>query len=244
MNADVVNGTEAERSWRGLYLVGAAVAVVTLAGLLFDIGLSMVPGWGPSTTPTEAQAWFAQFSAAPLLGLRNLDLINITLSAVALPMYVALYGAHRRAEPALALTALVIVAAGAVVFLASNAALPMLGLSRRYAEAAVADRPALEAAAAALLVRGAHGSSGAFPGFFLSEVGTLLMALAMLRGEVFGRWAGWLGVSGASALAVYSVVMTFVRGADSMALALAAPGGLLMVAWHVLVARGLLRLSA
>lgn len=232
------------RSWHALYLLGAAVALVAVVALLFDIVLSMLPGWGTDTTPAIAREWLALFAANPLLGLRNLDLLNVTVSIITLPMYLALYAAHRRSEPALALLGFVLVAVGTTLFASSNAALPMLSLSNQYALATTAaERLAVEAAAAGLLVRGAHGSFGAFPGFLLSEVGTLVVALAMLRGRVFGRVTAWLGILGASALVLYSIAMTFTTVSDSLVVAFAAPGGLLLIAWQVLVARGLRTLS-
>lgn len=232
-----------ERSWQAMYVAGAIAALVFVAGSLLDIVLTMLPGWGTASVPAAAGAWFAQLASAPLLGIRNLDFLNITLSLIALPLYAALFGAHRRREPALALVALVLVAVGTVLFVANNAALPMLELSRRWAVAAgPAERAALEGAAEALLSRGAHGSFGAFLGFFVSEIGTLLMAVAMLRGRVFGRAAALAGIVGASVLAVYTTAMTFAP-ASALVMAVAIPGGLLMIAWDVMVARTLLRLA-
>jgi len=238
-----MNDSRAERNWRSLYLVGAVVALVFLTGSLFDIALTMVPGWEPATTPASVPAWFAQFATNPLLGMRNLDLLNAVLSLVVLPLYVALFGAHRRAQPALALVALVVVVVGAVLFVGNNAALPMLELSRRYASATGGEQAAIQGAAQALLARGAHGSFGAFLGFFVSEVGTLLMAIAMLHGRVFGRTAGWIGIAGASVLMVYSVAMTVSPGSEALVKGIAAPGGLLMIAWDLMVARGLIGLA-
>ena len=232
-----------ERDWKLIYRTGAVVAIVGVAALLFDIALAMVPGWEPTTAPSTAQAWFTQFSANPWLGLRNLDLLNITVSVISLPLYVALFGAHRRSRPALAMLGLLFVSVGTVLFVANNAALPMLELSRRYAEASPAETAALEGAAVALLARGAHGSFGAFAGFFLSEIGTLITALAMLLGGVFTRRTAWLGIVGAASLTVYSVAMTFVPGAERAVMALAAPGGLMMIAWNLLVARRLWQLA-
>lgn len=233
----------AERGWRALYRLGAIVALVTLAGTLLDIALTMVPGWGPTTVPTTAAAWLAQLAGTPLLGMRNLDLLNITLSAIGLPMYLALFGAHRRVEPGLGLLALIAIGIGTALFIASNAALPMLELARRYASTAAGDRLALEAAAEALLARGAHGSFGAFLGFFLSEVGTLLTALVMLRGRIFTKSAGWIGIVGTAVLMAYTVGITFAPGSEMLMKGVAAPAGLLMMVWNVLVARKLLALA-
>lgn len=243
--ATLVTSSEAswDCSWRTIYRVGAAVALVSVAALLFDIVLASIPGWGPETAPATTASWLVQLFENPWLGLRNLDLLNASVSVVSLPLHLSLLAAHRRTEPGLAALGFALVATGTVLFAASNAALPVLALSRQYAVAAAADRAALEAAAAALLARGAHGSMGAFPGFLLSEVGTLVVALAMVRGRVFGRVAAWLGIVGAASLLAYSVLMTFAVVPPQTVVALAAPGGLAMIAWQVLVARRLVQLA-
>ena len=235
--------SQADRSWYGIYVVGAIAALLMLAGTVTDIVLTMIPGWEASTVPPTIQAWFTQFQANPLLGLRNLDLLNITISAIGIPMYLALYGAHRRVSQAHAALALIVLLAGTVVFVTSNAALPMLELSQQYAVASTeAQRLTLEAAGAALLARGAHGSFGAFMGFFVSSIGTLLMGLVMLVGGVFSRVTGWAGVVGITLLIGYTFGTTFLSGAEAAMMVIALPGGVLMMAWNVLVARKLLQL--
>lgn len=227
---------QAHRDWRLLYMIGGVVAFVGLAGILFDIALTMMSGWGTDTVPVDAAAWLAQFAGNPLLGMRNLDLLNVTLSVVTLPMYVALFGALRRTSPGLAVCSLVTVALGTTLFVSANAALPMLDLSERYAATAdPAARTALLAATEALLARGAHGSAGAFPGFFLSELGTLLVGLAMLRGGAFSRRIAWIGIVGTAILFAYTVAYTFGSGESALVMAVAVPGGLLMIAWYAMV---------
>lgn len=115
----------------------------------------------------------------------------------------------------------------------------MLELSQQWTEAGTSGRVALGAAAESLLARGAHGSMGAFPGFFLSEVGTIAIAIAMLSGVLVSRRVAWMGVIGATSLAVYTVVMTFGDVPTSLVVAFAAPGGILMIAWQAFVARHL-----
>lgn len=235
--------TERALDWPLIYRLGALCAVAALALTLFDIVLSMLPGWEIATTPTTPALWLEQAAARPWLAVRNLDLLNVAVSFVSLPMYLALHGVQRRSAPALSLLALATVVLGTAVFLASNVALPMLGLAREYADATVAARSALEPAAAALLARGAHGSLGAFPGFFVSAIGTLLMAVAMLLGGVFSRRTAWIGTIGSVAITTYVLLVTFTPVPETAILALAAPGGLLLLAWNGLVARDLLRIS-
>lgn len=232
-----------QRDWRTLYVWGGIVAFVALGGMLLDIVLTMLPGWGTDTVPPTATAWFAQLESNPLLALRNLDLLNVALSLLALPMYVALHGALRRTAPGLSTLGLVVVVVGTALFAAANSALPMLELSRQFGRATdESARVALAAAADALLSRGAHGSFGAYPGFLLSEIGTLIMALAMLRNGVFGARTAWTGAFGATVLLAYTTLYTFV-GSGSLVLAIAVPGGLLMIAWYAVVGRRLVALG-
>ena len=235
---------QARSEWRVLYIGGGLVAFVVLGGMIFDIVLATMPGWGIDTVPADAVGWFAQFTSNPLLGMRNLDLLNVILSVVSIPLYVALLGALRRTSPGLATLGLVTVALGTAIFVGANAALPMLGLSERYAASTdPAARAALAAAAESLLARGAHGSAGAFPGFLLSASGTLLMALAMLRRSAFGPRSGWVGTAGASIMLAYTVAYTFSSGDSMLVMAVAVPGGLLMIAWYAMVGAWLLRMG-
>jgi len=226
-----------------MYVVGGIAALLALAGTLADIAITMIPGWEASTVPDTIEAWFTQFQVNPLLGLRNLDLLNVTISAVGIPTYLALYGTHRRVSQAYAALALIVTLAGTVIFVTSNAALPMLELGKQYAVASTdAQRLTLEAAGQALLARGAHGSLGALAGFFLSSIGTLLMGLVMLVGRVFSRVTAWVGVVGITLLIIYVIGTTFVPESGAAMMAVALPGGVLMMAWNILVARTLFQL--
>ena len=229
-----------DSSWRDIYVVGGIAALLALVGTLTDIAITMIPGWEASTVPVTIQAWFSQFQANPLLGLRNLDLLNVTISLIGVPMFLALYGAHRRVSQANATLALIVVLVGTVVFAASNAALPMLELSKQYSVASTdAQRLTLEAAGMALLARGTHGSLGTFMGFILSSIGTLLMGLAMLKGLAFTRATACVGIVGITLLIIYIIGSTFVPEAGTAMMAIALPGGVLMMVWNVMVAKKL-----
>lgn len=231
-------------SARSLYRIAAIAAAVALLGTVFDIVLASMPGWGTETVPVTAAGWLEQLAGTPWLGLRNLDLLNVAISLIAVPMYVALTVIHKEHRSASALLGLAFVGLGTAVFAASNAALPMLDLSRQWSAAGAAERAALGAAAQGLLARGAHGSMGAFPGFFLSEVGTLSVAVAMLSGALVGRRIAWLGIVGAASLVVYTVLVTFGSVPTSLVVGLAAPGGIMMIVWQGFVARRLWQRAA
>jgi hypothetical protein len=228
-----------------MYVIGAIAAILALSGTIADIVITSIPGWEASTVPTSIVGWFAQFEANPLLGLRNLDLLNVVLAVIAVPMYVALFGVHRRVSQGLAALALVVVTLGTSVMVASNAALPMLDLSRQFSLATTdSQRIGLQGGAQAIRATGAHGSMGALAGFFLSSVGTLLMAVAMLVGGVFRRLASWTGIVGMSFLLAYVVGTAFSLASTGVLMIVAMPGGLMMIAWYVMVARKLFRLTS
>lgn len=63
-----------------------------------------------------------------------------------------------------------------VVMVANNVALPMLELSNKYYSTTTESQKTLYAAAGeSMLARGAHGSPGIFPGFFIPNVANLIM---------------------------------------------------------------------
>jgi hypothetical protein len=83
---------------------------------------------------------------------------------------------------------------------------------------------------------------GAFAGFTLSSVGALCMVAALLKERVFGRLTACTGLIGVLCLLVYIAGVRFVPGPTGW-MAVALPGGLLMIAWYMMVARRLLQLG-
>ena len=138
-----------EKNDFGAFLVfGAVMGFVAVLGALSDIGLSSVLGGADiSALPRDALGRFASFHVDPLVGLYRLDLLNDCIALASLPFFLALGLAHRRSRPASALFAVTMAAVGTTVFVAGNAALPMLGLAGKYY--AAADEPGRQAIAAA-----------------------------------------------------------------------------------------------
>jgi hypothetical protein len=153
--------------------------------------------------------------------------------------------AHREKRPAFALLAISMAAIGTAVFVAGNAALPMLGLAGKYYAAAdEAGRQALAAAGEALLSRGAHGSPGAFPGFVLSSLSSLLFSCLMLGGGVFGKPVAILGIAGSSIMILYLIAVTFMPGLEHAAMLIVMFGGLATMAWLIIASIRLIGLRA
>ncbi len=208
---------------------------MSLIAVVADIVIGSSTGGSNLTElPQTAVERFLQFQQNPWLGLYNPDLLNTVVQLISVPVYFTLYGALRRAHQPFALLALIIFMLGTAIFVANNAALPMLELSQKYSLAAETQKPLLAAAGEALLVRGAHGSLGAFFSFFLPILAGLIFSLVMFLGKIFGKVTALVGSLGNLFMLAYVVLVTFAPSVKTMAMAFAMPGGLLLIAWMIL----------
>jgi hypothetical protein len=188
--------------------------------------------------------WFSLFENNWFLGLRNLGLLNIIITVSGIPAFLALYGAHRHINQAYAMLAMIISFIGVGVFLATNRALPMLELSHQYAAATTdAQRAMLAAAGQAMLAVGKSHSPGTWLGFFLSEIAGFIISVVMLKGTIFSKTTAYAGIVGFSFLLVFDIVSSFALALADAAIGLAMIGGLLSMAWYILLARRLFQLG-
>jgi hypothetical protein len=230
-------------SQRDLYRIGAAAALMAVVLAVAEISITFFPG-GTSVATVTVVDWLALLQTYPFMGMRNLGLLNMGFNALAVPAFLALYAAHRNANRLYAALAMVTAFIGVAVFFATNRALPMLDLSHQYAAATSnTQKASLVAAGQAMLAVGQSHTPGTFLAFLFSEVAGILMSVAMLRGGVFGKANAYLGVLGFALLLVFEVLASFVGALDGVATMLAMPGGLLNLAWYVLLARRLLQLA-
>ncbi len=236
---------KAEKQWKNVYIFGAVTALIVIISTILDIIVGTVTGGDISAIPNTAIDNFVQFQDNWLLGLYNLDMLNYFTTILMIPTYFALCAAHRQENIAYTLLAMIIYFIGATIFITNNTALPMLELSSKYAASTTESQKVLIASAGeALLARGAHGSPGAFAGFFLSATGSLIMSFGMLKGGVFSRSTGYTGILGSALLMIYIILVTFVPAIKNVAIMVAAPGGLLALAWMIMFTIKLFRLRS
>lgn len=236
----------ADLRWRGVYKLGGAAALITVLVALLDIVLSLLPG-ERDVEPGKLNAteWFARFQDNRFLTLRDLGLLNIVNTIVAVPVYLALYRSHRRESQGFAVLAATLSLVGAAVYTSNNKALPMLALSDRYAAASTdAERARIAAAGQAMLAQGEDFTPSSFVGFFISEVAGIVMGTTMLRSKMFGRLNAWMGIAASSLLLAFTVRVTFAPASFRRAMVLAMGGGVLSMAWHILTARKLFELES
>jgi hypothetical protein len=243
-NKMTVNASENnETPWRRLYWLGGVAALLSVLVYVVDISISF-GGVNPAPGARAAAEWLTRLQGNPLLELRNLGLGNVISLTLGIPMFLALYTALRRASPTGAALALLLFLAGMAIYIANNAAVPMLVLSGRYAAATTeAQRSGLTAAAEAILVRGEDFTPGPFWGFFMGQTASLAISAVMLRGQVFGRAAAVTGLLGNACLVVFTLGATFAPASFNLVMGFALVGGLLCLAWLVLLARRLFQLG-
>jgi hypothetical protein len=234
----------AEADWKSLYIVGGVAALMVVAVGVLDTSLSFAPG---GITPDAGKGmpldWFTLLQGNWFLGLRGLGLFNIFNLVSGVLVFLALYAAHLPAYKAYAALAVILSCAGLAIYVANNPALPLLGLSGKYAAATTeAQRSAIITAGEALLARGEDFTPGAFWGFFLGEVAGLVISWVMLRGGIFGKAAAWVGLAGMGSMVVFTLWATFMPTFRDGVMVLTLVGslcGLLSMAWYILIARRL-----
>jgi hypothetical protein len=91
-----LSGVGAHADDRWLFRMGGVL-------VLTDTVVTLLAGeTDPEPGSLGASGWFAVLRERPLLGLRNLGLINVANLLVSLPLFAALYAAHRRTSGKLA----------------------------------------------------------------------------------------------------------------------------------------------
>lgn len=233
---------ETSGGWTSLYRLGAVTSLLILCTALLEILITFLPG-GYASAETVVD-WFNLLQDNWFLGLRNLGLLNIVMTALSIPMFFALCVAHWKVNPKYSALATIISFIGIAVFYSTNRAFAMLCLSNQYALAYTEmQRAALEAAGQALLAVGQSHTPGTFIGFFLSEIAGILISVVMLRGGMFSKLSAWAGILGFGMLGVFEILQSFMPGSSSFALIFAMIGGILNLVWYGLIAQRLFKVA-
>lgn len=242
LNSNQLLSGSADQNWRSLYKIAGVAAVGTVLVGVVEIGITFLPEG--NTTLKTVFDWFTLFQNHPFMGLRNLGLLNLFFYAFDIPIFFALYAAHRKSSQTLAALAVIVSFIGVAVFYATNRAFAMLELSNQYALAATeAQRSILAAAGQAMLSVGQSHTPGTFIAFFLSESASLLMSAVLLRGKLFSKANAYVGLIGFSLMLLFEIITSFVPALQGEAMILAMLGGILSLVWEILVALKLFQLS-
>jgi len=225
-------------AWKSLYKISGACALIVAGLYMTEFVLFGAFGAGPA--PNTANDWFVLLQHNSLLGLFMLNLLDLPAFALMIPVFLALYGALRRANEAYSAFALVFVYIAIAVYYASNVAFAMLFLSDQYVAATTdTQRSLLLAAGQALLAVGQ--GTGAWMWSILFSAGGVIISVIMLRSMIFGNVTAYVGIA-ANVLGLGPYIIAYVLAPAASILIILVAGVLLLV-WFVLIGRTLLQLG-
>lgn len=230
--------------WKKIFLFGGFTAFIVFGLTLLDIIIGSMNSTDLTLLPQTATERFLEFHESWFIGLYHLDMLNVIISIAMIPVFFALTELHREIKPATSSMALILFLVATTIFITTNTALPMLELSAKYFSTTdETQRTLYTAAGEALLVRGEHGTPGVFLGFFLLTLSYLLISFVMLNAKHFKNIVGYLGIVGSFSLLIYIFLVTFIPGIKSIAVIIAIPGGLFILAWYFLIALKLINVG-
>jgi hypothetical protein len=231
--------------WKIIYRIGAISGIIALGVLLLDIVFGSSQGTADlNILPQTAVERYIQFKANPILGLYFLDLLNVINNFFMIPFLFAVTLVHRNKNIPLALLSFIIYTLGIVFFISNNVALPMYDLAAKYAtETNETQKTLLAAAGEALLAKGAHGRPGNILGFVIPGIGIILYSIVLLQGKIFNKTISIIGLIAFIPLLLYAPLITFMPSTKSIALFIAAPGGIMMIVWMIMIIVKLFKLS-
>lgn len=238
-----------DMTWSRLYRVGGVAAL--LCALMYVITLIVyIPANLASPPPETVLEWFEVFNDSPVTGLFYLGISDVIIMLLWGPMALALYAILKNINRTWSLIATAFVFVGMAVFIATNTAFSMLSLSQEYTSAATeAERSILLAAGQAMLAV-TRGAGQLYLGMQLVWLCGLILSVIMLRSKTFSRATAWVGILGLGLLVVgviggghytstgeYTPVQSIIVAVQYVG------GGLLSLAWYILVGLRLLKLG-
>ncbi len=240
-----VRGTDP--SALSLYRVGGAAAL--LCALMYLITMAIyIPAYREGAPPSTVVEWFTLLQSNPLTGLFFLGLADVIIVVLWGPMSLALYAALSPINRTWTRIAIPFVFVGMGVYLATNAAFTMLALSQQYAAATSPADKALFLGSGQTILAFGQGTGGQYAGMPLVWLAGLIFSVVMRKSQAFGNLTAWLGIVSLGFLlgTVPFSGYTFGPPAGSAlataVVAVAMLGGLLSLAWYILVGRSLWRL--
>jgi hypothetical protein len=238
MNQGIFSASQSKALYK---TAGTTALLITLAGLIDALTSMGIEARANSTV--NIIEWFTLFQTNRFAAFSSLGLINIITISLDIPIYVAFNLAHRKGRQGLTAFASILFFIGAAVYFSSNTVFSLFALSNQYAIASELQKPLLEAAGQALLAQGADLTSGTFIGLVLIQIAGLLITSLMLRGIVFGKWIGRAGLAGFSLMTIFFILTAFAPEHYTIAMAIALPGALTLMAYQIMLALRFFKLA-
>jgi hypothetical protein len=238
----------ADLTRRGSYRIGGTAALI--CALMYVITLAVyVPANRAAPPPATVLEWLTLFQTNPLTGLFFLGLADIVIMLLWGPMSLTLYAILKQANPTWARIAVSFVFVGMAVYLSTNTAFSMLSLSHKYAAAATEAEKTIILAAGQAMIAVSEGTGGQYTGMPLAWLAGLIFSVVMLRSKAFSKASAWVGILGLGLLVASMPFAGYTTTGPTTAVVSAIiavtyiGGGLLSLAWYILVGLRLLKLG-
>lgn len=238
-----------DMTWRGLYKIGGAAALLCALMYIFTL-IVYVPANLASPPPATVLEWFEVFQDSPITGLFYLGLGDVIIMLLWGPMALALYTVLKKSNRTWSLIATAFVFVGMAVFIATNTAFSMLSLSLEYAIAATEAEKSILLAAGQAMLAITRGTGHLYTGMQLVWLAGLILSVIMLQSKAFSNATAWAGILGLGLLVVgiiggghytstgeYTAIQSIIVAVQYVG------GGLLSLAWYILVGLRLLKLD-
>ena len=238
----------ADSNWNGLYKIGGAAALICAVMYLITMGI-YIPAYRAGPPPGTVIEWYTLFQTNWLTGLFFLGLADSVIMVLWSPMSLALYAALKPTNKTWVIVATALAFVGIAVYLATNTAFSMLSLSHQYAVATTEAQKSLILAAGQAILAVSEGTGGQYMGMPLAWVAGLIISAVMLRSEVFSKATAWVGILGLGLLlasipfAGYTTTGPTTAVVGAIIAVTYTGGGLLPLAWYILVGLRLLKLG-
>jgi hypothetical protein len=236
-------------TWTGLYTIGGAAALICAVMYLITLAV-YVPASLASPPPETVLEWFTLFEDSPITGLFFLGLADIIIMILWGPMSLALYSVLKQSNRNWSLIATTFIFVGMAVYLATNTAFSMLSLSQEFAAATVEAEKSLLLAAGQAMLAVSRGTGGLYTGMPLAWLAGLILSVVMLRSKAFSKATAWAGILGLGLLVTgtpfgghYTATGTPTALQSAVVAVQYIGGGLLSLAWYILVGLNLLKIG-
>ncbi len=238
----------ADSTWDSLYRIGGAAALICAVMYVITLGV-YIPAYRASPPPSTVLEWFTLFQSQPITGLFFLGLADIFIVILWGPMALALYAVLKQSHKTWSMIATIFVFVGMAVYLATNTAFSMLSLSDQYAAATAEAEQSIVLAAGRAMIAISEGTGGQYTGMSLVWLAGLILSVVMLRSKDFSKATAWVGIVGLGLLVASMPFAGYTTTGEPTAVVSAITavtyigGGLLSLAWYVLVGRRLWKLA-
>lgn len=242
-------GVAIDLSWRSLYRIGGASALICALMYLVTIGI-YIPANLANPPPQTVLDWFTTLEESPITGLFFLGLADMIIMVFWGPMSLALHMVLRKSSKTWVLIATPFVFVGMAVFLASNPALSLLSISREFAAAATPEEENILLAAGQSMLAITRGGGVLYAGMPLVWLSGLILSAVMLRSSALSKATAWVGIIGFGLLVLgvpfgghYTATSTPTAFQSAMVALQYVGGGILSMVWYILIGLRLIRIS-